>query len=66
MTPEAVVREALAALGRRPYVIPGRANRWTAFLMQRLLSRAQAVRIMGRVLRGLTVPAGSDRARSAG
>jgi hypothetical protein len=57
MEPEAVVREALAALGRRPHVIPGRANRWAAFLMQRVLSRVQAVRAMGRVGRGLRASA---------
>lgn len=57
MEPEAVVRAALAALGRRPHVIPGRANRWAAFLMQRVLSRVQAVSAMGRVGRGLRASA---------
>jgi short-subunit dehydrogenase len=50
--PEAVVREALAALGRGPSVIPGRVNRVAAFAMQRLLPRRSAVRLMGRTTRG--------------
>ena len=51
--PEAVVAEALAALGHRPTVIPGQLNRLTSFVMRRLLSRRAAVRIMGEVLRGM-------------
>jgi hypothetical protein len=53
LTPAAVAREALAALGRQPSVIPGRANRASAFVMRRLLPRRTAVSIMGRVLRGM-------------
>jgi short-subunit dehydrogenase len=43
MSPDQVVREALAALGRRPVLIPGRRNRLTALVAQRLLSRRAAV-----------------------
>jgi hypothetical protein len=53
MEPSAVAEEALAALGRGPWVIPGRANRLGAFLMRRGLSRVQAVKAMGRVGRRL-------------
>ena len=49
MSADAVVAEALAALGRRPFVIPGRTNRVGAFLLGRVLSRTRAIRIMGRV-----------------
>lgn len=53
MPPEAVARETLSSLGRRPLIVPGRANRMAAFFMQRLLPRSAAVRLMGRVLRGM-------------
>lgn len=53
MSPRDVVVETLAALGKQPFIIPGRANRLAAFFMQRLLPRPVAVRIMGRVLRGM-------------
>jgi uncharacterized protein len=53
MLAEAVVAEALAALGRRPFVIPGRTNRLGAFFLGRVLSRMRAIRIMGRVARRL-------------
>ena len=45
--------ETLAALGKRPFIIPGRANRAAAFFLQRLIPRAAAIRLMGRVLRGM-------------
>jgi uncharacterized protein len=53
LEPQAVVAEALAALGRQPTVIPGRVNRLSSFVMRHLLSRRAAVRIMGSVLRGM-------------
>src|SRR5574341_1611636 len=52
MNPEQVVREALDALGKRPYVIPGRINRIASFVMRHLLPRKVAVQFMGLVLRG--------------
>lgn len=53
MTPEAVAIEALHALGRGPSVITGRANRLAAFVMNRLLPRRAAVRIMGNSARSM-------------
>jgi short-subunit dehydrogenase len=53
MEPAAVVVEALAALGKRPSMVPGRANRVAAFVMQRLLPRRLAITMMGNATRGL-------------
>ena len=39
MTPKAVVAQTLAALGHRPFVIPGRGNKLASFVMQRVLPR---------------------------
>jgi uncharacterized protein len=55
MKPYQVVREALNALGKQPYVIPGRINRISSFVMRHLLPRKAAVKLMGRVLRGMYV-----------
>lgn len=55
MTPDQVVREALDALGKGPYVIPGRVNRISSFVMRHLLPRKVAVKFMGRILRGMYV-----------
>ena len=43
LEPEEVVRATLAALGRRPVVIPGWLNRIAAVVMERLLPRRTAV-----------------------
>ena len=59
MTPEQVVREALNALGKGPYVIPGRMNRFSSLVMRHLLPRKTAVKFMGRILRGMY--GGKDR-----
>lgn len=53
MPPEAVAVEALEALGRRPSVVTGRANRLAAFVMNRLLPRRTSIRIMGRSARSM-------------
>ncbi len=53
MSPQAVVAETLAALGKRPSIIPGRSNRAAAFMMQRIIPRPVAIRLMGRVLRNM-------------
>ena len=53
MTPDAVVAEALAALGRRPFIIPGASNKFAAVVMQRILPHTSAIKLMGRVLRGM-------------
>jgi hypothetical protein len=52
MNSDQVVGEALNALGKQPYVIPGRVNRVASFVMRHLLPRKMAVQFMGRVLRG--------------
>ncbi len=53
LAPEAVVEEALAALGRRPSIIPGRVNRFVSFLLHRLLPRRMAIAIMGKNTRAM-------------
>ena len=53
MEPEDVAREALAALGRRPSLVPGRANRIASFFMAHLLPRRLGIRMMGRATRGM-------------
>ena len=55
MHPSQVVREALDALGKQPYVIPGRMNRISSFVMRHLLPRKSAVKLMGRILRQMYV-----------
>ena len=55
MNPDQVVREALNALGKGPYVIPGRMNRLASFVMRHLLPRKAAVKFMGRILREMYV-----------
>jgi short-subunit dehydrogenase len=49
--PAEVAREALDALGRRPYVVTGRANRVASFVMRRILTRRAAVAVIGRQMR---------------
>jgi short-subunit dehydrogenase len=53
MTPRAVVSETLAALGKKPVVIPGWTNRIANVVMQRLLPHKTAILLMGRVLRNM-------------
>lgn len=53
LQPEQVVEEALSALGRGAFVIPGRFNRFASFLMRRLLPRASTVRILAQQTRQL-------------
>jgi short-subunit dehydrogenase len=55
MHPGQVVHEALRALGKRPYVIPGRMNRISSFVLRHLLPRQTAVKFMGRILRNMYV-----------
>jgi hypothetical protein len=56
MSPDAVVEEALAALGTTPSLIPGWRNRWAAALLARVLPRRLAVRIMGKTMDALYGP----------
>lgn len=46
-TPEEVVTECFRNLGKKPSFVAGRGNRIAAFLMQRLIPRKMAIRIMG-------------------
>ena len=47
LKPDEVVRECFSMLGKRPSFITGRGNRLASFIMQRLLTRMKAVKIMG-------------------
>lgn len=55
LVPEQVVQEALDALGKQPFVIPGRMNRLASFVMRHLLPRKMTIQIMGRTLRAMYV-----------
>jgi short-subunit dehydrogenase len=49
--PADVAREALTALGHRPFVVTGRANRFVSFVMRRLFSRRLAIVTIAREMR---------------
>jgi short-subunit dehydrogenase len=51
MEPRDVVAESLAALGRTPSLVPGRANRVTQALLSRILPRRRAVQALRRSMR---------------
>ena len=53
MGPREVVAEALAGLGKKPLVIPGWSNRLANVVMERVLPHRVAIRLMGRVMRGM-------------
>jgi short-subunit dehydrogenase len=53
MRPRDVARQTLAALGRRPVVIPGRWNRLAAGAVARLLPRPRAVRLVSAQTRAM-------------
>ncbi len=53
MDPADTVAEALAALGRGPTRIAGRANRLAAFVLHRLLPRRALVELMSRTTRAM-------------
>ena len=55
MRPDQVVREALNALGKKPYVIPGRINRLSSFVMRHLMPRKATIKFMGGILRRMYV-----------
>ena len=46
-TPEEVVAECLKHLGKKPSFVAGTGNKIASFLMQRILPRKMAIRIMG-------------------
>jgi short-subunit dehydrogenase len=56
--PAQVVQEALAVLGKQPYVIPGRMNRVVSFVMRHFLPRKAAIKFMGSTLRKMYIKSG--------
>jgi uncharacterized protein len=48
-----VVEQTLAALGRKPLVVPGGVNKLATFVLRRLAPRVTAIGIMGRSVSGL-------------
>ena len=50
MRPDKVVRAALRALGKRPFVVAGLRNKGIYFLMTRILPRRTSLRIMNRAV----------------
>jgi uncharacterized protein len=53
LDPNQVAEKTLASLGRGPSIVPGAFYRFSAFIMDRLLPRRMAIRIMGRATRKL-------------
>jgi short-subunit dehydrogenase len=53
LDPNFVAEKTLAALGHGPSIVPGAFYRFSAFVMDRLLPRRMAIRIMGRATRKL-------------
>ena len=51
MEPKPTVTEALKALGKAPSRIPGRRNRWTLLLAQKILPRKQMIKLVGSNMR---------------
>lgn len=47
LEPRQVVDEALATLGRGPFLVPGVFNRFASFLLRRLMPRRSTVMVMG-------------------
>jgi uncharacterized protein len=56
MEPGPVVSAALAALGRKPSMVPGFVNVLAEFFLGRMLSRRAAIRVMSRATRKLYPP----------
>jgi len=52
-TPDEVVVECFQKLGSTPSFICGRGNKWASFIMQRLMPRKMAIKIMGDTTRKL-------------
>jgi short-subunit dehydrogenase len=53
LSPQQVAAETLAALGKQSVIIPGWTNRIASSVLRHLFLRQSAVRLMGRVLRGM-------------
>lgn len=56
LPPQAVVTDALEALGRRPLTIPGLFNRFASLMMRRVFTRRMAISLMGSETRKLQLP----------
>lgn len=54
--PEQVVGEALAVLGRRPFLVPGSFNRVVSFVLRHLVPRRLTVSLMGNQTKKLLLP----------
>jgi len=52
-SPEAVAEECLRRIGRNPSFVSGRANRLVCFLMQNILPRRMAIRMLGNTMRAM-------------
>lgn len=48
MAPDDVTEQALHDLGRRPSVVSGRRNRWASLMLNRLLRRESAIRMVSK------------------
>ena len=57
--PHAVALEALAALGKQPFLVTGRANRLVSLVMRRLMSRRRSILTIGKEMRRRYSAAGS-------
>jgi uncharacterized protein len=55
LAPAQVAQEALEALGKQPYVIPGTMNRFASLFMRHFLPRKVAIKFMGNTLRKMYV-----------
>src|SRR5438067_2023669 len=53
MEPDGVARAALEALGRQPSIVTGGANRPAGVLLQRILPRKAAIRMMEKTTRAM-------------
>jgi hypothetical protein len=58
MDTKTAVAEALDALGKRPSIIAGRSNRLGYFIMGMMMSRAAAIRTLGRSMDRMFGPFG--------
>jgi hypothetical protein len=56
MDAQTAVAEALNSLGKRPSIIAGRRNRLGYFIMGVMMSRAGAIRTLGRSMDGMFGP----------
>ncbi len=48
LDPSKVAKESLQKLGKKPYVIPGFANKFASFFIKHFLTRKQAIKLIGK------------------